>query len=149
MKNVFYSILMTLLVLPAFTPWLSHGVVHALHDHQESHHQSYATNETDHEHRHDAHDHDIQTQATNHHPISLDAVSFYSDFLHVDLQKVNQFTFNAPVPDFQDFDYTISKALPLPNLYELALVQSRAPPDWRRLHSEQLSHYLLTQRLRI
>lgn len=149
MKNAFYSILMTLLVLPAFTPWLSHGVVHAFHDHQESHHQSDTTTNNDDGHSHDNHDHGTQTQASNHHPISLDAVTYYSDFLHVDLQKTNQFTLNAPAPDLQDFEYMVSKALPMPNLYELASVKSRAPPDWRRLHSEQLPPYLLTQRLRI
>lgn len=149
MKNAFYSVLMTLLVLPAFTPWLSHGSIHALHNHQESHHQSHAASKDQNEHSHDDHDHGTEMQASNHHSINLDIASFYNDFLHVDLQKANQFTLNSSAPDMQDFDYMVSKTLPMPNLYELASVQSRAPPDWRRLHSKKLPPYLLTQRLRI
>jgi hypothetical protein len=38
MKNGLFTILILLFVLPAFTPWLPHGAVHALHDHQAKHH---------------------------------------------------------------------------------------------------------------
>lgn len=147
MKNAFYSILITLFVLPAFVPWLSQCAIHALHDHQEIHHQSHAVSQN--EHNHDSHNYDTETQARNHHSINLDIVSFYTDFLHVDLQKTEQLSFNVSTTDLLDFDYTVIKTVPIPNAYELAFAQSREPPDWRWYEPNKTPLYLSTQRLRI
>lgn len=150
MKNSFFSVLIALLVLPAFTPWMPHGMVHALHDHQESHHQSRnQPDKAEHGHDHAAHDHDTQTQASNHHAINLDAVTYFSEHLHIDLQSPDNITLTAPAQDSQDIDFSLTADLSPQYRYELASVQSRAPPDWRRHRPDNTPLYLSTQRLRI
>lgn len=144
MKNGFLTILIMLFALPAFTPWLPHGSVHALHDHQTEHHQVES-----HGHLHDSHDHGTQTQVSSHHPINLDAVSYYSDFLHVDLKSPEQIILKAPTLDTQDIDYTFTAVIKPTPRYQLASVQSRAPPDTRRHSPDKTPLYLSTQRLRI
>jgi|GEM_PF-804622 hypothetical protein len=145
MKKITYAVLALLIILPAFTPWMPHGAVHALHDHQATHHSA-----KDHGHGHEGHDHrDAETQASNHHPISFDAITYFSDYLHVDLQNPDQVALKAPAPDTHDIDFLAVAVIEPSHRYELASVQSRAPPDWRRLKPENTPLYLSTQRLRI
>ena len=66
MKKVISTFIVLLMVLPAFTPWLPHNVIHELHDHQAQHHSSQ-----DHNHGHKGHNH--QEKQTIHHPIHFDA----------------------------------------------------------------------------
>lgn len=144
MKNILFSVLITLLVLPAVTPWLPHGAVHALHDYQAKHHGAES-----HSHGHKGHNHHAKSEQAVHHPIHFDAVTYFSDYLHVDLQNPGQSVLKAPLFDTYDIDYTITAVInPIPR-YELASVQSRAPPDTRRLRPDKTPLYLSTQRLRI
>jgi hypothetical protein len=142
MKNGFLAILITLFVLPAFTPWLSHNAVHNLHEHQAKHH----VKET-HEHGFVGHDHDVE-QAV-HHPIHFDAVTYFSDFLHVDLQNPDQSVLKAPVFDNYDTVFAPVAVISPMARYELSSVQSRASPDIYRLRPDKTPVYLSTQRLRI
>lgn len=145
MKNGFLTILIMLFVLPAFTPWLPHGAVHALHDYQAKHH-----GEESHSHGHEGHDHNAETeQAAVHHPIQFDAITYFSDYLHVDLQSPEQTVLKTPTPDTHDIDYPLAAVINPIQRYELASVQSRAPPDTRRLRPDKTPLYLSTQRLRI
>lgn len=144
MKNGFLTILIMLFVLPAFTPWLPHGAVHALHDHQAKHHGAES-----HGHGHEGHNHDAVSQQAVHHPIQFDAVSYFSDYLHVDLQSPEQNALKAPALDTHDIDYTLAHVVSLAPRYELTSVQSRAPPDTRRLRPDKTPLYLSTLRLRI
>lgn len=144
MKNGFLTILILLFVLPAFTPWLSHGVVHALHDHQAKHH-----GEESNRHGHKGHDHHSESEQAVHHPIHFDAVTYFSDYLHVELQSPQNTILKAPALDTHKTDYTITAAInPVPR-YELASVRNRAPPDIGRLRPDKTPLYLSTQRLRI
>ncbi len=150
MKNTFFSVLIALLVLPAFTPWMPHGAVHVLHDLQESyHHNRNTSDKVAHGHEHVAHDHDIQTQASNHHAINLDAVTYFSEYLHVDLQSPDRIILTASAQDSQDSDFAFTATLSPQHRYELTSVQSRAPPDWRRHRPDKTPLYLSTQRFRI
>ncbi len=144
MKNALFSVLITLLVLPAFAPLLSHGAAHALHDHQAEHHGVQS-----HGHSHEEHDHKAQTQEVAHHPISFDVVTYFSDYLHVDLQSSDQVVLKTPGSDAYDTDFTVAAAIEPQHRYELTSVQSRAPPDWRRHRPDNTHLYLSTQRLRI
>lgn len=144
MKKAFFSVLITLLVLPAFAPLLPHGAVHALHDHQAKHHGT-----EDHGHGHEGHDHGVQSQQAVHHSIHFDAVTYFSDYLHVDLQNPDQVVLKAPAPDTYDIDFKVAVVIESQDRYELASVQSRAPPDWRRHRPDNTPLYLSTQRLRI
>ena len=144
MKNGLLTILIMLFALPAFTPWLSHGAVHALHDHQAKHHGAES-----HGHGHEGHNHDTVSEQAVHHPIQFDAVSYFSDYLHVDLQSPEQTVLKAPALDTHNIDYTLADVVSLAPRYELASVQSRAPPDMRRVRPDKTPLYLSTQRLRI
>jgi hypothetical protein len=149
MKNTLFSVLIALLVLPAFTPWMPHGMVHALHDHQESHHQSRQQADQDHGHEHAVHDHDTQTHASDHHPINLDIATYFSEYLHVDLQSPDQVVLKAPTLDLHDISFILPTDIEPQHRYKQASVQSRAPPDWRRHRPDNTPLYLSTQRLRI
>ena len=151
MKNVFFSVLIALLVLPAFTPWMPHGVLHALHDHQESHHQSLTlSSKTAQGHQHVANDHGTQTQASSgYHPINLDVITYFNEYLHVELQSPDQITLTAPAQDNHDIAFVLPADIEPHQRYELTSVQSRAPPDWRRYRPDSAPVYLATQRLRI
>lgn len=149
MKNVLFSVLIALLVLPALTPWMPHGGVHALHDHQEYHHQAREQADQSHGHGHAGHDHTAQTQASDHHPINFDVVTYFSEYLHVDLQNPDQVILKAPVPELNDITFNLPLAIEPPHLYELASAQSRAPPYWLRFRPDNTPLYLTTQRLRI
>lgn len=142
MKNGLLTILTLLLVLPAFSPWLPHGAVHALQDHQAKHHGG-----DNHGHSHGEYD-AVKTQSLDH-AIRFDAVSYFSDFLHVDLQSPNHSAVKAPVFDTYDIDYAPMAAFSHMARYELASVLSRAPPDNYRLRPDKTPVYLSTQRLRI
>lgn len=144
MRNGFLTILIMLFVLPAFTPWLPHGAVHALHNHQAKHH-----GEKSHSHGHEGHDHHTESEQAVHHPIHFDAVTYFNDYLHVDLQSPDQTALKAPSLDSYDIDYTLTDAINIAPRYKLASVQSRAPPDTRRLRPDKTPLYLTTQRLRI
>lgn len=144
MKNGFLTILIMLFVLPAVAPMLSHGSFHVLHDHHASHHGG-----KHHDHSHHEHKHKEQAQTEVHHVAHFDIVTFFSDYLHVDLKSPGQSVLKAPALETYDIDYIITAAIkPIPR-YELASVQSRAPPDTRRLRPDKTPLYLSTQRLRI
>jgi len=146
MKKSIFILLIAILTMPAFLPWMPHGAIHALHDNQATHHISES-----HSHVHEEHDHNpTETQeASNHHPISFDVVTYFNDYLHVDLQNPTQVVLKAPVPDTYDIDFLAVTAIEASHRYEMTSVQSRAPPDWRRLQLENIPLYLSTQRLRI
>lgn len=139
MKNGFLTILILLFVLPVFTPWLPHGAVHALHDHQAKHHGAESH----------GHGHDVVSEQAVHHPIHFDAVTYFSDYLHVDLKNAANSVLKAPLLDSHEIDTALAPIYePLPR-YERASVQSRAPPDTRWQRPDKTPIYLSTQRLRI
>lgn len=144
MKNSLAFVLIALLMIPAFVPWMPHGTIHALHDHQAEHHGVES-----HGHSHDKHDHNCPDEQTAHHSINFDVSTYFSDYLHVDLQSPEQAVLKAPVPEAHDIDYTLGAFIEPAPRYELASVQSRAPPDGRRLEPDKTPLYLSTQRLRI
>ena len=144
MKNLIILLFVFLVAFPAFTPLFSHGTIHALHDHQAKYHS-----EESHSHGYEGHDHDAVNEQAVHHPIQFDAITYFSDYLHVDLQSPQQSVLKAPAPDTHDIDYTLTAVINPIQRYELASVQSRAPPDTRRLRLDKTPLYLSTQRLRI
>jgi hypothetical protein len=145
MKNIFYSVLVSLLVLPAFAAWLPHGTMHALHEHQAEHHSVETS------HKHEGHDHKVQEQEQEaaHHSITMDVVTYFSEYLHVDLQSPDQITLTAPARDHQDIHFTLMTSLSSQHRQGLTSVHGRATPDWRWHRPNNTPLYLSTQRLRI
>ncbi|MBT8004230.1 MAG: hypothetical protein HN578_15065 [Rhodospirillales bacterium] len=148
MKSRFIKILLVLLlILPAFAPWFPHEMIHALHDQHQSHHanKAYADGAEKHHQSKLVH----KEQQTPHHPLRLDAVAYFDDYLHSDLQRPDLVVFKAPVRTFLDIDFELAFGFSLEQRSNLAANKNRAPPDWL---SARLSHtplYLSTQRLRI
>ena len=144
MKNGSLSILILFLVLPAFTPLLPHGAIHALHNHQAKHHGT-----ENHAHGHEEHNHSNENKQAAHHPIHFDAVTYFTDYLHVDLQSPEEIILKAPSQNSHDLVYTLAEATTPIARYELSSIQSRAPPDIRWLRPDKMPLYLSTLRLRI
>jgi|TARA_R110000868_G_scaffold49101_3_gene158528 hypothetical protein len=143
MKKILFSVLIALFVLPAFTPLMPHDGIHALHDHH-----SVQTHAHVHDHAAQGSD-DKKTQVSDHHPIRFDAVSYFNDYLHVDLQNSEKIILKAPAPGSQNVKFTTFAAFVSAQRYQRNSVQSRAPPNWQRLKPKNTPVYLSTQRLRI
>lgn len=143
MKNIFVSILIAFMAMPALAPWFSDGAVHAMHDQQATHHNSEANDS------HNAHDHLADKQSSVHHPIHFDVVTYFTEFLHVDLKTPNQYILESPSPDAHDIDFATTYIKIPPSRYKIAFVQVNARPDWPWPLSDSTPLYLSTQRLRI
>jgi len=137
MKNALLTILILLLVLPALITWAPHGTVHALHDHQGSHHQA------------EQNTHKVDHTAHDDHSTDLNIATYYSDYLHVDLHSQNKTLLKAPDFDTQDANFALQSEVNQPMHFNVAFVQSRAPPDWRQPRFNSTPIFLATQRQRI
>lgn len=131
-----------LLILPALTQWMPHESLHAVQQHLVEHHA-----EKNHEHSH--YDHEPKSTELQIHPSHLDVVSYYSDYLHVDLKA----------PD-NDFDQILLKESPRSHDYLVLLSKINdiknlssnkvfPPPDSGQYLSYNLPLYLSTQRFRL
>jgi len=151
MKKIAAFSLFLLPALPAFLPWLPHGVAHAVHDYQKSHHQisSHSTSQ-----RYGlgnaSHGHNEGTQESLHHVINIDVLTYFSDHLHVDLRSPKPVVLTAPARDSQNIEFlAVANFLPQQG-FELAFTQNRGPPDYDwRIFRPDTSLYLTTRRLRI
>jgi hypothetical protein len=139
MKKLLSLMLVCMLVLPALAPWMPHGAMHALHDNHIAADHSFT-----HTHSHDDHLHSTDT----HHPINVDIVSYYKDYLHVDLKKPEKTLTQLPLLDLQHLDILLPLAI-YPVRDTLAYLHNRAPPDYALQQPDKLPLYLSTQRLRI
>jgi len=151
MKNLLLSFLITLMALPTALPWMPHGAMHALHDQRASHHEerSHSGKVHQHDNQHKASGHADHVVESVHHEIAVDIVTYFNDYLNVDLQNPEQTASVAPSQAAQDLDFDITASFLLPQRFELALVQNRAPPDWQGTALNHTPIYLSTQRLRI
>lgn len=139
---------MALIVMPAFFVLLPHNIAHALHA---GYHQSYDHRDYTPEQEHCSHSHEEQTPESVHHPIHLDIVTYYNDYLQIDMQSHAQAFLTYPVEYSQDIDSTLPLNLLPQQCCNLASLQMQnSPPSDRRESSKQnTSIYLSTQRLRI
>ena len=143
------SLLILLMVLPAALPWMPHGTVHALHDQHANHHERSSHSGDAHDHQHLASGHTDHAVESVHHEIAVDIVTYFNDYLHVDLQHPEQTAFNAPSMDVQDMDFDSAANFLLLPRFELASIQNLAPPDLQRTTLNHTPLYLFTQRIRI
>ncbi len=149
MRKTVVLTLVLMLVLPAFLQVMPHGVDHALQrakaTHLDHHHRSdsvFPGHESHGSHEHAAHQSD--------HPfINLDVVTFYKDYLHVDLKAPEPASLEASQRDHHKITFPAAFAVAtLPSL-AASFARSRAPPQWRSPKREHLPLFLLTQRIRI
>jgi len=138
MKKSFVIFLIFLFAFPAFGPWMPHSALNELHVQQEKHHARNTIN-----HHHD-------TQASIKHSIHFDVVTYFNDYLHIDLQQANHATWNSVSLDIQFVDHMAAGNLSLPSQPSATAKEIRGPPeqDWR-LSSLATPVYFSTQRFRI
>lgn len=143
MKNTLVAFLILIFILPALGPWMPHDALQALHVQQEKHHGNSVDN-----HEHHGHDHDVRANVG--HSVHFDVITYFNDYLHVDLKGADQTALSAPVHDVQAIDYFMVADIILPPFSPSQNNQSRGPPvyDWRMSHPGT-PVYLDTQRLRI
>ncbi|MGH1378733.1 MAG: hypothetical protein ACRBB3_07910 [Alphaproteobacteria bacterium] len=138
MKRSFATLLALLMVLPVLLQVMPHDVIHALHKAQDHH---ITLEDKDH--------HSHKEHSDDHHAISIDIVTFYDEYLHVDIQSPDNITLSKPT---QDIDNAIIATYihERPTLRnELSGINSRAPPDHRAFTPDSTPIYLSTERLRI
>jgi hypothetical protein len=140
MKNSFAIFLILVFMLPTFGPWMPHDSLQTLHIQQESHHQSMVY--------HGHHNHDEQAKVS--HSVNFDVVTYFSDYLHVDLKSANHAALNVPAHDKQAIDYRMDVDILSPPLSQSSGIQitGLADYDWR-MSRPGPPVYLTTQRLRI
>ena len=134
--------ILTLLILgtfmfPVFGTFGSHNFKHAIHVAYEAHHPEK-------NHKHAAHDHSKPETQMPHHPIDVNLVSYFKDYLHADLQISSQ-KGNRPVRDVQK-KLGNSYVILLGETYSEIMLPFK-PEQPAALARNDL--YLRTQRLRI
>lgn len=141
MKNLLSVFLVLIFILPAFGPWIPHDALRALHVQQESHHQD----SVDHGH------HGHETQKNVSHSVHFDVVTYFNDYLHVDLKNSDHSSLSASIRDTHTIDYMVVANIFPPFLSPTSGIQTTGPPpdyDWR-MSLPSTPVYLATQRLRI
>jgi hypothetical protein len=124
---------------------MPHNGIHAVQEHFSQHHA-----QKDNGHVHNGHPHHQHTEKKIH-PLQLDVVSYYKDFLHVDLKKAEfdgyQYDLNINHVDTSPFTLAL-----LPDtdwsLYS-NLSDTVPPPDIGQYLPYNLPLYLSTQRFRL
>ena len=143
MKKFSALFLILTFMLPTFGPWMPHDALRVIHVQQEQHH---GDSEGQHDHYSDTHD----TKSKASHSIHFDVVTYFSDYLHVDLKNADYAALSVPyggnAPDYMmGVDITASSFPPISD------TQATGPPpdyEWR-MSSSATPIYLATQRLRI
>lgn len=151
MRNYIATVMLVLLMLPAFLPFAPHKTAHALYEAHVAHHgdtSHHSQAQMEHSHS-DTGDHTSITDEDIHHGIPTDMASYYSDFLHVDLRHADADSLVPLINLDQDIDYDLTADIAAQSRYELAYLQSRAPPDTHVYDQDYSSLYLETLRLRI
>lgn len=138
--NLFKVFLVLLLAMPALGPRMPHSAMHALHDQHISHHEELHS-----DHNHHGHHHTNQTEL--HHEFSFDVVTYFSDYLHVDLKAPSQHSVTAPTTN-DSGDVIVTAELISNDGGIIPRSEFRPPPQYYT-SSYNSPVYLVTQRIRI
>lgn len=142
MKKILVSVLITLLLIPAFAPWMPYGFLKTLHLQKETHHAAAA--------QHDHHTHHDQDHATPaFHTVHFDVVTYFSDHLHVELRGADSPDITKPADKAEEAYFTAALAT-VPALVPGGMTMvTGPPPDYGAASFPRLPVYLATRRLRI
>ena len=134
---------MLLFTLPSFGVWMPHVALEALYLQQKQHHGAAVDS-----HEHHGHEHDFKSDIS--HSIHFDVVTYFKDYLHVDLKHPQQTSLDAPSFDSHPVIYAVLPDTSIQSLVLASSNQIQGPPDYRWLSSyPKTPIYLSTQRLRI
>lgn len=151
MNRFLPSFFIALLVLPMVLPWMPHGVMHALHDQHISHREANLYSGAAHSHaaEHLQNRFIEDTQTTTHHDIDVSVVTYFDEYLQVDLASSKQMVSAISAKPMQDIDSNQAVHVSPQQGYEQVSNQNRAPPTWRTLWPSHTPVYLFTQRIRV
>lgn len=159
MKKTISLLLIVLLVSPVFVSWLPHSVIHTMHNNNIEHFSAgshiHPPHDNDHAHNHDnitGNNTNNNTDLNNndHHPISIDVVTYFSDYLNADLQRVVPSTLETPPVVLDQFDFVaLVTAIENYRVNDFPLSKSHIYSDSKIFGLSKLPLYLSTQRLRI
>lgn len=121
---------------------MPHDALQAMHVQQEKHHGRGD------DHDHHGRSHDVQSSVS--HSVHFDVVTYFSDYLHVELKNTDHADLKKPTLDSQKIEFMQLAVFMPPAYAPSAYIQTTGPPpdNWRLIHSS-LPVYLATQRLRI
>ncbi|MFT6791592.1 MAG: hypothetical protein ACJA04_000796 [Cellvibrionaceae bacterium] len=127
--------------------WLPHGVTHTVYNNNIEHLLEGSHKHSPHEHNHD---NNTDIHIGDHHPIHIDVVTYFSDYLNADLQRTTLNALDIPSFDVYEVDFfTLASVIEPHHYYDLSLSKSRVPLDWKISSSSNIPLYLSTLRLRI
>lgn len=141
MKRLLALLLLLVFTFPSFGAWMPHAALKKLHLQQKKHHGIETS-----EHSHHGHSHDAKSGVS--HSVHFDVVTYFNDYLHVDLQKADHAAWDAPSLDTLDIAYVQVAEITPPSYLPAKDQEIRGPPDWR-LSRSTTPVYFTTQRLRI
>ncbi len=136
-RQILTVLILGAFIFPVFGALGNHSFKHAIHVASEAHHPEKS-------HEHTAHNHSKPETQTQHHPIDVNFVSYFKDYLHVDLHISSQ-KGNRPVRDVQK-KLGNSYVILLGETYSEIMLPFK-PEQPAALARNDL--YLRTQRLRI
>tara|TARA_R110000868_G_scaffold1211_2_gene9376 strand:- start:104342 stop:104770 length:429 start_codon:yes stop_codon:yes gene_type:complete len=142
MKRGLYFILALVILFPAFTQWMPHDSIHAVQQHFSEHHAK-----SDDNHIHHNHDH-TENQT---HPLQLDIVSYYNDYLHVDLTVTDNSNTQVNIKKSPDHNngFVLATISETHRILTSNSVDVALPPDMGQYLPYNLPLYLSTQRFRL
>lgn len=152
MNRLIASFLVFVMALPVVLPWMPHDAVHALHNQQVWHGGANSSTHLAHQHTIE-HSHTRTAedfQASSHHAIDLNAVTYFDEYLLVDFAKAKQVVSLQSGKAKQGAGLNRPQPNTVPPAFVEATIQNRAPPAWQTLQRPPYTPvYLTTQRLRI
>lgn len=141
MKISLAVLLSFIFILPMFGSWMSHDVIKEIHIQQEDHHQAFS--------HHAQHTHELQETASPH-LIGFDLVTYFNDYLHVDLRSPDNVSVGVQSFNVLDIDHAPIEKVEFHSIILSSNVQARGPPVYSsQIVSLNTPVYLATQRLRI
>ena len=143
------SFLVFLMALPVVLPWMPHDAAHALHNQQIRHSEANSSTRVAHQHTSE-HAHNRTTedyQATAHHVIDLNAVTYFDEYLQVEFAKAKQVVSLQSAQAKQGVGFNRSQLNTVHTPFIEAAIRNRTPPAWQNLRRPtHVPVYLSTQR---
>ena len=151
MNRLLSSFFIVLLALPMALPWMPHGVAHALHDQSISHREANLHSRAAHSHAAEhLQDRFVEdAQSTTHHSIDVSVVTYFDEYLLVDLASSKKIVSAISANPMQDIDFHWAPHASPKHDYMQTSHRDRAPPIWRTFRPNHTPVYLNTQRFRI
>ncbi|MEH6405445.1 MAG: hypothetical protein V7750_18885, partial [Sneathiella sp.] len=150
--NKFLSIFACMLVaFSAFLQWMPHGAAHAIHVQQVSHSDKSSNYSESHDHSadHTVIEHLNGESDAAHHAIDLDIVTYYNDYLKMDLSSSDRSPSLIALKIKPNMVFDFAPTLLRPRGHDLTSVSISVFTDWNVSRRSYPPVYLSTHRFRV